>query len=361
MPSTDTAPDLFQPARLGALALPNRVVMAPMTRSRADSAGVQTPLAAEYYAQRATAGLIVTEATQISRQGQGYAWTPGIHESAQVAAWQRVTDAVHKAGGRIALQLWHVGRISHESFQPGGAKPVAPSAIAAEGKAFTESGFHPFPEPRALETDEIPGLVADFRRAAENAKAAGFDGVEVHGANGYLLDQFLRDGTNRRTDRYGGPVANRARLLLEVTEAVAGVWGADRVGVRVSPVSPFNSMADSDPQALFGHVAEALSGLGIAFLHVVENAPGQDSPVDFAALRRAFRGSYIANNGYDLARAQAALAGGRADLVAFGTPYIANPDLVARLRAGAPLAEADRATFYGGDARGYTDYAPLAA
>lgn len=361
MPDSTTTPDLFQPARLDALDLPSRIVMAPMTRSRADSAGVQTPLAATYYAQRASAGLIITEATQVSRQGQGYAWTPGIHEPAQVEAWRRVTQAVHAAGGRIAAQLWHVGRISHESFQPGGAAPVAPSAIAAEGQAFTEAGFVPFPVPRALETDEIPGIVADFRRAAENARAAGFDAVEIHGANGYLIDQFLRDGTNRRTDRYGGSIANRARFLLEVTEEVAGVWGADRVGVRVSPVSPFNSMADSDPQALFGHVAEALSGRGIAFLHVVENAPGQDSPVDFAALRRAFRGTYIANNGYDLARAGAALREGRADLVAFGTPFIANPDLPERLRRGAPLAEADRASFYGGSAKGYTDYPALGA
>jgi N-ethylmaleimide reductase len=352
--------DLFQPVRLGALDLPNRIVMAPMTRSRADSAGVQTPLAATYYAQRATAGLMVTEATQVSRQGQGYAWTPGIHDPAQVEAWRHVTDAVHAAGGRIALQLWHVGRVSHESFQNGG-QPVAPTAIAPEGKAFTEAGFVPFTPPRALETDEIPGIVADFRRGAENARQAGFDAVEVHGANGYLIDQFLRDGSNHRTDRYGGSIANRARFLMEVTEAVVAVWGADRVGVRVSPVSPFNTMSDSDPQALFGHVAEALSGLGIAFLHVVEGEPGQPSAVDFGALRRAFRGAYIANKGYDLDRAQAVLREGRADLVAFGTAYIGNPDLVARLRRGAPLAAADKATFYGGDAKGYTDYRPLEA
>jgi len=354
-------PDLFQPARLGALDLPNRIIMAPMTRSRADSAGVPTPLAATYYAQRATAGLIVTEATQISHQGQGYAWTPGIHDPAQVAAWRRVTNAVHQAGGRIALQLWHVGRVSHESFQPGGGPPVAPSAIAPEGKAFTAAGFVPFTPPRALETDEIPGIVADFRRGAENAKAAGFDAVEMHGANGYLIDQFLRDGTNRRTDRYGGSIENRARFLLEVADAVIGVWGADRVGVRVSPVSPFNSMADSDPQALYAHVAEALGERGLAFLHVVEGEPGQPGPVDFAALRRGFRGAYIANKGYDRARAQAALKEGRADFIAFGTPYIANPDLLERFRRGAALTEADKATFYGGDARGYTDYRPLAA
>ncbi len=363
MPDTNqNAADLFQPARLGALSLPNRVIMAPMTRSRADSAGVQTPLAATYYAQRATAGAIITEATQVSRQGQGYAWTPGIHDEAQVEAWRRVTEAVHAAGGRILAQLWHVGRISHESFQPGGGRPVAPSAIRPEGKAFTEAGFVDFPEPRALETDEIPGIVADFRRGAENAKRAGFDGVEIHGANGYLIDQFLRDGANRRTDRYGGSVANRVRFLEEVTQAVVDAWGGgERVGVRVSPISPFNTMSDSDPQALFGHVAEALNAFGLAFLHVVEPLPGQEGGFDPGALRRAFRGAYIANNGYDRARAEAVLREGRADFVAFGTPYIANPDLVARLRSGAALATPERATFYGGDAKGYTDYAALAA
>jgi len=356
-----TTPDLFQPVRLGALTLPNRIIMAPMTRSRAGSAGVPSTLTSTYYAQRATAGAIITEAVQISQQGQGYAWTPGIHTEAQVEGWRRVTDGVHKAGGRILLQLWHVGRISHPSFQPDGGLPIAPSAIRPAGQAFTETGYQPFPEPRALATDEVPGIVADFRRAAENAQRAGFDGVEIHAANGYLIDQFLRDGSNRRTDRYGGSVGNRIRFLIEVTEAVAGVWGSDRVGVRISPTSPFNDMRDSDPQTLFGVAAEALNAFGLAYLHVVEDAPGQETGFDFVRLRRTFRGAYIANNGYDLDRALTARRENRADLIAFGQPFIANPDLAARLQQGAPLAMPDRATFYGGDARGYTDYPALSA
>lgn len=354
--------DLFQPFQLGPLSLPNRVVMAPLTRSRAGSKGIPGPLNAEYYAQRASAGLIIAEATQISPQGQGYAFTPGIHDEAQVAGWRQVTEAVHAAGGRIVLQLWHVGRISHPSLQPGGALPVAPSAIRPEGQAFTESGFQPFQTPRALETDEIAGIVGDYRQAAVNARQAGFDGVEIHGANGYLIDQFLRDKTNRRTDRYGGSIENRARVLLEVTAAVTEVWGGDRVGLRISPVSPANDIADSDPQALFGHVAEQVNRFGLAYLHVVEGATGgprDNLPFDFAALRRAFRGAYMANNGYDLALAQAALREDRADLIAFGRPFIANPDLVERLRRGAPLNALDTATLYGGDAKGYTDYPAL--
>ncbi|NOG70548.1 alkene reductase [Roseicella sp. DB1501] len=355
--------DLFQPFQLGPLSLPNRVVMAPLTRSRAGSKGIPGPLNAEYYAQRASAGLIIAEATQVSPQGQGYAFTPGIHDEAQVAGWRQVTEAVHAAGGRIVLQLWHVGRISHPSLQPGGALPVAPSAIRPEGQAFTESGFQPFQTPRALETDEIAGIVDDYRQAAVNARQAGFDGVEIHGANGYLIDQFLRDKTNRRTDRYGGSIENRARFLLEVTAAVTEVWGGDRVGLRISPVSPANDIADSDPQALFDHVAEQVNRFGLAYLHVVEGATGgprDNLPFDFAALRRAFRGAYMANNGYDLALAQAALREDRADLIAFGRPFIANPDLVERLRRGAPLNALDTATLYGGDAKGYTDYPALA-
>ncbi|MEN0074953.1 MAG: alkene reductase [Paracraurococcus sp.] len=354
--------DLFQPFQLGPLALPNRVVMAPLTRSRAGSKGIPGPLNAEYYAQRASAGLIIAEATQISPQGQGYAFTPGIHDEAQVAGWRQVTEAVHAAGGRIVLQLWHVGRISHPSLQPGGAPPVAPSALRPEGQAFTETGFQPFETPRALETDEIAGIVGDYRQAALNARRAGFDGVEIHGANGYLIDQFLRDKTNRRTDLYGGSIENRTRFLLEVTEAVTAVWGGDRVGLRISPVSPANDIADSDPQALFGHVAEQVNRFGLAYLHVVEGATGgprDNLPFDFAALRRAFRGAYMANNGYDLALAQATLREGRADLIAFGRPFIANPDLVERLRRGAPLNALDPATLYGGDAKGYTDYPAL--
>ncbi|TCZ64036.1 alkene reductase [Roseicella aquatilis] len=354
--------DLFQPARLGPLTLPNRVIMAPLTRSRTGSQGIPGPMNAEYYAQRASAGLIIAEATQVSAGARGYAYTPGIHDEAQVAGWTLVTDAVHRAGGRIFLQLWHVGRISHESLQPGGALPVAPSAIRPEGQAFTESGFQPHPTPRALETDEIPGIVEDFRRAAENARRAGFDGVEIHAANGYLIDQFLRDKTNRRTDRYGGSIENRARFLREVTEAVTGVWGGDRVGVRIAPVSPANDIADSSPQALFDHVVQVLNPFHLAYLHVVEGATGgprDNAPFDFGALRRAFNGAYIANNGYDLALAQGVLREGKADLIAFGRPFIANPDLVTRLRSGAPLNEPDRATLYGGDAKGYTDYPAL--
>lgn len=355
--------DLFSSFAAGALSLPNRVVMAPLTRSRAGSAGIQGALNATYYRQRATAGLIIAEATQISRQGQGYAWTPGIHDAAQVAGWKQVTDAVHQAGGRIVLQLWHVGRISHPSLQPDAGLPVAPSAIKPEGQAFTENGFQPFVTPRALETAELAGIVADYAKAAANARDAGFDGVEIHGANGYLIDQFLRDGTNHRSDAYGGSIENRSRLLMEVTQAVTGVLGGDRVGLRISPVSPANDIADSAPQALFEHVVGALSGFNLAYLHVVEGATGgarDIAPFDYAALRRAFSGAYIANNGYDLAMAQAAIAEGRADLVAFGRPYIANPDLVERLRGGAALATVDRATLYGGGAAGYTDYPSLA-
>ena len=353
--------DLFQPARLGALSLANRIVMAPLTRSRTGHAGIPGPMNAAYYAQRASAGLIIAEATQVSPQGQGYAFTPGIYNEAQVAGWKQVTDAVHREGGKIVLQLWHVGRISHPSLQPDGGLPVAPSAIRPEGKAFTEAGFEPFVTPRALETDEIAGIVEDYRTAAANARRAGFDGVEIHGANGYLIDQFLRDGTNQRTDRYGGSIENRSRFLLEVTEAVVGVWGGDRVGLRISPASPANDIADSDPQAVFDHAVAALGRFGLAFLHVVEGATGgsREADFDFQKLRRAFKGAYVANNGYDRALAIDTIAQGHADFIAFGRPFIANPDLVARLRSDAPLAEADRDTMYGGDAHGYTDYPAL--
>ncbi len=354
--------DLFQPVRLGAIDLRNRAVMAPLTRSRTGSAGIPGAMNATYYAQRATAGLIIAEATQISQQGQGYAYTPGIITPEQVAGWRQVTDAVHAAGGRIVLQLWHVGRISHPSLQPDGALPVAPSAIKPEGQAFTESGFAPFVTPRALETDEIPGIVEDYRRAARNAQEAGFDGVEIHAANGYLIDQFLRDGTNQRTDRYGGSIENRTRLLLEVTEAVTSVWGSERTGLRISPVSPANDIRDSNPQALFDHAVAALAPFNLAYLHVVEGSTGGSRDAqgfDFGALRSAFHGAYMANNGYDLPLAQAALREGRADAIAFGRPFIANPDLVERLRTGAPLNEPQKETFYGGDEHGYTDYPAL--
>ncbi len=352
------APDLFTPFQLGALALPNRIVMAPMTRNRAGPGNVPGALAAQYYRQRASAGLIVTEATQVSSQGVGYPGTPGIHSAAQVAGWRRVTDAVHAGGGRIFLQLWHVGRISHPSLQPDGALPVAPSAIAAKGEAFTASGPQPFVTPRALETGEIPGVVGQFAEGARRALEAGFDGIEIHGANGYLIDQFLRDGTNRRTDRYGGTRENRARFLLEVTEAVAAVWGAERVGVRISPRSDFNDMSDSDPAATFGHVARALAPFGLAYLHVVEPVGADAAPLA-PALKGAFGGPLMVNGGYTRPLAEAALVRGEADLVSFGASFLANPDLPSRLARNAPLNVPDPATFYGGTERGYTDYPAL--
>lgn len=355
-------PDLFEASRLGALNLKNRIIMAPLTRSRTGHAGIPGALNATYYTQRASAGAIIAEATQISPQGQGYAFTPGIHTAAQVAGWKQVTEAVHRAGGTIILQLWHVGRISHPSLQPDGGLPVAPSAIRPEGKAFTEAGFEPFVTPRALATEEIAGIVEDYRQAALKAREAGFDGVEIHGANGYLIDQFLKDGTNRRSDRYGGSTLNRIRFLLEVTEAVVSVWGGDRVGLRISPASPANDIADSDPQPLFEQAVAALARFDLAFLHVVEGATGgarDTGGFDYAALRRLFKGAYVANNGYDRALAVETIAAGRADFIAFGRPFIANPDLVARLRDDAPLATLDRETLYGGDAHGYTDYPAL--
>ncbi|MDH3472208.1 MAG: alkene reductase [Rhodospirillales bacterium] len=358
------APDLFTPVDLGALALENRIVMAPLTRNRAGPGNVPQALNAEYYVQRASAGLIVTEATQVSPQGVGYPGTPGIHSAEQVEGWRRVTEAVHDKGGRIVLQLWHVGRISHPSLQPGGALPVAPSALKPEGEVFTHEGPQPFVTPRALETAEIPGIVAQYRAAAENALAAGFDGVEVHAANGYLLDQFLRDGSNHRRDAYGGPVENRARLIFEVLDAVVEVWGAGRVGLRLSPVNSFNSMTDNDPDATFGYVAGRLNRYGLAYLHVVEtDMAGAAGPrgYDRDALRRAFKGPYMANGGYGRDSATQALARGAADPVAFGQPFIANPDLVERFSRNAPLNAPDPASFYGGDAKGYTDYPSLAA
>lgn len=359
-----SATDLFDPVQLGPYRLRNRIVMAPLTRSRAQAGDVPSPLAPEYYGQRASAGLIVAEATQISRQGKGYAWTPGIYDAAQVEGWRAVTRAVHEKGGRIFLQLWHVGRISHPSLQPGNVLPVAPSAVAPQGKAFTEAGFVPYVAPRALATEEIPGIVEDYRRAAENALAAGFDGVEIHAANGYLLEQFLRDAINQRTDRYGGSRENRARFLLEVTEAVVGVWGGDRVGIRLSPVSPANDLGpDSDPEATYSHVVAALNAFKLVYLHVIEGATQGPREVpngfDLQVLRRLFRGLYIANNGYDLALAAEARRRNLADLVAFGRPFISNPDLVERLKTGAPLSPPDRTTLYGGGAKGYTDYPPL--
>jgi len=360
---TDT--DLFSPFRLGPLTLPNRIVMAPMTRNRAGPGNVPGPLNATYYAQRASAGLIISEATQISPQGVAYPGTPGIHSAEQVAGWKLVTNAVHGAGGRIFLQLWHVGRISHPTMQPEGALPVAPSAIAPAGQAWTTNGMQAFVTPRALETNEIPGIVADFRRGASLARQAGFDGVELHGANGYLIDQFLRDSTNHRTDRYGGSALNRARFLVEVTEALIAEWGGDRVGVRLSPTNPYNDIADSNPAATFATAVAELNRLGIAYLHVVE--PGTGDPVaagelpDIRFFRRLWRGPLMANKGYDLERADAVLRAGVADLVSFATLYLANPDLPERFRRSAPFNTADRKTFYGGAAPGYTDYPTLDA
>lgn len=353
MPTT-----LFSPLQLGSTTLNNRIVMAPLTRSRAGDGNVPHALNALYYAQRASAGLIIAEATQVTPEGQGYITTPGIHSDEQTAGWKAVTDAVHANGGRIFLQLWHVGRISHTSFQPHAAAPVAPSAIQAEGKTYTRDGFVPLSKPRALDADEIPGIVAAYAQATRNALEAGFDGVEVHAANGYLIDQFLRDKTNHRTDQYGGSFENRSRFLLAVVDAVTTVAGASRVGVRISPQNTFNDITDSQPQALFNHVAEQLAPRKLAYLHVIEGdmsgAPA--APFDYAAIKQLFGGLYMANNGYDKARASAALAEGRADLVAFGKPFIANPDLVTRFLLDAPLNPLQAATLYGGSHPGYTDY-----
>jgi len=354
-------PDLFTTVEVGPLALKNRVAMAPLTRSRAGPGNVPTQLSALYYAQRASAGLIIAEATQISPDGQGYISTPGIHSKEQIEGWKCVTRAVHISGAPMVLQLWHVGRISHPSFQPGGAAPVAPSAIKPKVQAFTAEGFQPIPSPRALETSEIPGIVERYAQAARNAMAAGFDGVEVHGANGYLIDQFLRDQTNKRTDIYGGSIENRSRFLLEAVDAVTAAVGAERTGVRISPQNGQNDISDSNPQALFNYVAEQLSKRGLAYLHIIEGDTGglPVPPFDYKKLKDLFGGPVIANNGFDKARANKALAEGRADLVAFGKPFISNPDLVIRLFLDAPLMPTNRETFYRGTEQGYTDYPTL--
>jgi N-ethylmaleimide reductase len=352
---------LFTPIEVGSLRLPNRIVMAPLTRSRAGPGNVPTGLNALYYAQRASAGLIISEATQVAPEGQGYVSTPGIHSTEQVDGWKCVTGAVHAAGGRMVLQLWHVGRISHPSFQPGGALPIAPSAIRPNVKAFTAKGFEAIPTPRALEISEIPGIVAQFAQGARNAIAAGFDGVEVHGANGYLIDQFLRDGTNKRADAYGGSIENRTRFLLEVVDAVSAAVGAERTGLRVSPQNGQNDIADSDPQSLFNHVASALSRRGLAYLHVIEGDTGGAPvpPFDYLAIKRLFGGLVIANNGFDKQRANEVIAQGRADLIAFGRSFIGNPDLVTRLYLDVPISPLNRETLYGGAEQGYTDYPVL--
>jgi N-ethylmaleimide reductase len=359
---------LFDPIQFGDIAAANRIFMAPLTRDRAGPGQVPTPLMATYYAQRAGAGLIVTEATQISAEGQGYLDTPGIYSAAQVAGWKRVTDAVHAKGGKIVVQLWHVGRISHVSLQPNGQPPVSSTARRAEGKTFTAKGFEDVSEPRALRTDELPRIVAEYRQAARHAIDAGFDGVEVHSANGYLLEQFLRDSINDRSDAYGGSIENRARLLVEVMQAITAEIGGARTGIRLSPVTPANdAKQDSDPQALFNHVVEQLAPLQLAFMHVVEGATGGPrdvAPFDYEALRRRFKqgnasSAWVVNNGYTRAMALEVIASGRADAVAFGKLFIANPDLVQRLRDDAVLAQPDRATLYGGGAEGYTDYPTL--
>jgi len=357
---------LFDPIQIGDIALANRIAMAPLTRNRA-TGSVPTPMMAEYYGQRATAGLIIAEASQISPMAQGYLDTPGIYSPAQIAAWRPVTDAVHAAGGRIVIQLWHVGRISHSSLLPEGAAPVSSTNQVANTQTYTRDGFVPVSAPRALRDDELPGLVDDYRHAARCAIEAGFDGVEVHAANTYLLEQFLRDSINERSGPYGGSIANRARLLLEVVRAVSDEIGAGRTGVRLSPLTTFGGSAplDSKPQALYGYVVEQLAPLGLAYLHMIEGETGGPRkpegapPFDYAALRRAFPGAWMVNNGLSRADGLDAVASGEADIVAYGRPFISNPDLVRRLKEDAPLNELRADKLYGGGAEGYTDYPVL--
>jgi len=358
---------LFEPLQLGDLTLANRIVMAPLTRMRSKQPGnIPYALNAQYYAQRAGAGLIITEATQISQQGQGYPGTPGIHSPEQVVGWQSVTQSVQAKGGKIFLQLWHVGRISHSSHQPGGKPPVAPSAITPTGKVFTADWKQAdYETPHALEIAEIKAILRDYQHACTQARQAGFDGVEVHGANGYLLDQFLQDGSNKRVDEYGGNFANRARLLLEVVDSAIAVWGKGRVGVRLSPFGTFNDMSDSDPVGLFSFVLEALNERGIAYVHVIEpratsaggsEAANQDAPSTSALFKKLFRGAFISAGGYSPEMAQSTVTLGQADAIAFGRLYISNPDLAERIKAGVALTPYNRATFYGGAEKGYTDY-----
>jgi len=361
---------LLTPETFGAIAASNRVIMAPLTRMRAGAGDVPGPLAAEYYAQRASAGFIITEVSQICPLGKGYPATPGIYSDEQVAGWRRVTDAVHAKGGTILSQLWHVGRISHSSLHPDEGVPVAPSAVAPKGQVYTASWqLADYETPRALSVSEIAGVIASYRHAARQAKAAGFDGVEVHSANGYLLDQFLQDGSNRRTDAYGGSLANRTRLLLEVLHAVIEVWGSARVGIRLSPYGTFNDMSDRDSLGLFTYVVEQLNPLQLAYLHLIEpratDAGGSDqvqegAPSTARLFRQLFKGKVVMAGGYHRETAEEAITAGFADGVAFGRWFIANPDLPARLATGAPLNRYDRSTFYGGGEKGYTDYPFLA-
>lgn len=355
---------LFQPLRIGDIEVANRVVMAPLTRSRADEVNGDLPgshMNIEYYRQRSNAGLIISEGTQVSPIGKGYMATPGIYSEAQVEGWKTITKAVHDAGSRIVAQIWHVGRITHPDLT-GGAQPVAPSAVQAKGIAYTRNGKVELPVPRALSVEEIAEVVDQYRRGAANAIRAGFDGIEIHGANGYLVDQFLRDGTNKRTDAYGGSVENRCRFALEIVDAVSKEIGAGRVGIRLSPVAPFNDIADSNPQAVFGYLVEELNKRGIAFIHFIEGATGGSRDVpgfDFAWARKTFKGVYIANNGYDRDMAVDVVESGRADAVAFGRLYISNPDLVQRLKTNAPFTAPNPQTFYTPGPVGYIDYPPL--
>lgn len=357
--------NLFTPIKLGNIELSNRMVMAPLTRGRAGSERVPNALMQEYYTQRASAGLIISEATLISEQAAGWVDAPGIHTEAQMQGWQQITEAVHSHGGKIYLQLWHMGRASHPDFQPNGNLPVSASAIAISGDIRTPFGKKPHVPPRALETSEIAGIVRDYVIAAKNAIAAGFDGVEIHGANGYLIDQFLRNGCNQRTDEYGGSMENRARFLLEVTTAVVDVLGGDRVGLRLSPTGQFNDMSDRDPVALFTYVCEQLNTFNLSYLHILEPLPNVGHPLAIEGvrvspyLRKAFKGVFMVNGGYDRTTGEEAIASGEADLIAYGVPFIANPDLVERFRIGADLNTPDQSTFYTSGAKGYTDYPSL--
>lgn len=351
---------LFEPIRLGAVDLRNRMVMAPLTRGRSGPDRVPNALMAEYYQQRASAGLIITEATQVSEQAAGWSETPGIYSEAQIQAWRQVTDAVHQQDGKIFLQIWHTGRASHPDFQLNGARPISASAIKPAGEVHTPQGKKPFVTPRAVSLDEIPSIVQDFAQATGNARKAGFDGVEIHGANGYLIDQFLRDGTNERQDAYGGTIENRTRFLLEVVEAAVAVWSADHVGVRLSPTNAFNDMRDSNPISTFTHAAQALNTYNLAYLHVLEALPGHMLAVEGERvtpyIRQVFQGPLMINGGYDAVSGAAAIANHEADVVAYGVPFIANPDLPERFAKQAPLNEPDPSTFYTRGAEGYTDY-----